>query len=164
MLNEAANRKMTICIKHICTHPPRYFIPINSWSKIRTGLLFFPPSLSVIGCIWVCVVVVMRMSLCLVKNFSGREHVCDSFPLSPSLLSFSVVRRQIFSTEAAPTLCPSQALLPPPHHPLRAVIAGLSWMSSFLNHKRRWTRWICCVLVINLCRRLVLFQTLVLWK
>lgn len=61
--------------------------PLTLGVKYAWACCFFPPSLSVIVCIWVRVVAVMRPSLALVKDFWGREHVSGSFPFPPTCSS-----------------------------------------------------------------------------
>ncbi len=73
-VNEPANRKMTICIKHICTHPLRYFIPINSHGKIHWGFVREggKRALCVCLCLRSCVYMLFAQVACC--ELSAEEH------------------------------------------------------------------------------------------
>ncbi len=73
-VNEPANRKMTICIKHICTHPLRYFIPINSHGKIDWGFVHEggKRALCVCLCLRSCVYMLFAQVACC--ELSAEEH------------------------------------------------------------------------------------------
>lgn len=169
-VNEPANRKMTICIKHICTHPLRYFIPINSHGKIHWG--FVRQGGKRVLCVCLCLrssvyTLFAQVACC---ELSAEEHfygvcVCcfwgtflrSTTPPPPppptipiltpiifyglSLEDFSVHLHLLISSP--PSFFLSLSLFRPPFSPLQAF-----YLHTLTHRVRFW----CCLSYINLPR------------